>query len=200
MVATISVRYDFGGVDTAPGTNQDIDDLGPPRLKFKLADNATIDEANKIIIPGAGLGPYYSYWKQLYLYCDANPAPVTTISNVKMYSDGSNGLGTGVDLMVGLQFPTRYYDAGAPAYTGYEVANNANEMVAEHGGITSSASIFNYTSTSPLSVSIEAAHQGSVINLAGETTNYIVFQMNVSNTAVPPVTGTEYIFWSYDEA
>ena len=43
MVATMSVYYDFGGTNDNPGTEQDIDALGPPRLRFKDADNATID-------------------------------------------------------------------------------------------------------------------------------------------------------------
>ena len=188
----MSVRYDFGGADAAPGTNQDIDPLGPPNLRFKLADNATIDTNNKIVIPGAGLGPYYSYWKSIYLYCDDPDG--NTISNVKLYSSGTNPFGTGVDVMVGLQFPTK--NSGSNA--GYEVANNANEMVAEHGGITSSASIFNYTSASPLAISISEA--GNVMNLATETTNYIILQMNVSNTATAGATATATWYFSYDEA
>ena len=43
MVASTSIRFDFGGADTAPGTEQDIDALGPPTLIFKTDDDATID-------------------------------------------------------------------------------------------------------------------------------------------------------------
>ena len=196
MVATMSVHFDFGGADTAPGTEQDIDNLGPPRLRWKLADNATIDINNKLVIPNAGLGPYYSFWKHIYLYCDDPDGH--TISNVKLYSDGSNGFGTGIDLMVGLQFPTK--NSGSNA--GYEVAagtaTSGEEMVANHGGITSSASIFNYTAASPLSISISEA--GNVINLAGETTNYIVQQMSVANTTTVTSTSMEDETFSYDEA
>ena len=192
MVATMSIKFDFGGADTAPGTSQTIDDLGPPRLKFKLGDNATIDEANPIVIPGAGLGPYYSYRKHLYLYCVAPDGH--TISSVKLYSDGSNSMGTGVDTMVGLQFPVK--NSGSSA--GYRVADNAAEMVADHEDLTSSASIFTYTSASPLSVTISEA--GAVINLATETSNYWVMQVNVSNTASAGTTATEPGYVSYTEA
>jgi hypothetical protein len=196
LVATVSVRYDFGGADTAPGTQQDVDNLGPPRVKFKLADNATIDENDKLIIPGAGLGPYYSYWKHIYLYCDN--ADGHTLSNVKLYSEGTNNLGTGVDWKVGLQFPTK--NSGSNA--GYEVATGASpsgdELVANHGGITTSASIFGYTAASPLSVSISEA--GGLINAAGETSNYTLHQINVSNTASAGTTGSITLYFSYDEA
>ena len=196
MVATVSVRYDFGGADTAPGTNQDIDNLGPPGLKFKLADNATIDINNKCVRPGAGLGPYYSYWKHIYLYCDDPDGH--TISNVTLYSDGANSFGTGIDIKIGLQFPTK--NSGSSA--GYEVASggatSGDELVANHGGITSSASIFNYTAASPLSISISEA--GGVINAAGETTNYVLLQAEISNTAEVGTPGNETWYFDYDEA
>lgn len=197
MVATVSVRYDFGGADTAPGTSQDVDNLGPPPLRWKLADNATIDQNNKMIIPAAGLGPYYSFWKHIYLYCD--DADGHTINDVKLYSDGSNGFGTGVSLYVGLQFPTK--NSGSDA--GYEVASggatSGDELVADHGGITSKASIFNYTSgAGALSISISEA--GNVINAAGESTNYVLEQLSVANTASPGQTSTENQWFSYAEA
>jgi len=53
MVATMSVYYDYGGVDGAPGSSTDVDALGPPTLRFKNADNATIDTNDKLVIPAA---------------------------------------------------------------------------------------------------------------------------------------------------
>jgi len=198
MVATMSVRFDFGGADTAPGTSQDVDALGPPGIQFKLADNANVDQNDKMVIPGGGLGPYYSCWKHIYLYCD-NPDG-HSINNVKLYSDGTNSLGTGVSVKVGLQFPVK--NSGSSA--GYEVAhaavgNTSDELVAGHGGITSSASIFNYTvGASALAVTISEA--GAVINLAGETSNYTAWQMEVADTASVGQTANEVGAFSYDEA
>jgi hypothetical protein len=189
--ATFSVYLDTGGSDGSPGASTDIDALGPPTLKFKNADNATIDSNDKLTVPAAGT--IYSYWKTIFLKCDAN-ADVHTINNVKLYSDGTNSLGTGVDLMVGLQFPTK----NSGATTGYEIANNANELVAEHGGITSSATIFGYNSGAGLTVSISEA--GNIINAANETTNYVLLQMNVASTASPGATTQETLTFSYDEA
>ena len=194
----MSVRFDWGGADTAPGTNTDVDALGPPGLLFKLADDASIDQNNKMEIPGGGLGPYYSCWKHIYLYCD-NPDG-HTINNVKIYSDGANSLGTGVDVKVSTSFPTK--NSGSDA--GYEVAHAAaggtsDEMVAGHAGVTGSASIFNYTvGAGGLTVTISEG--GAVINLATETSNYVCLQWAVSNTAEAGTTATETWYFSYDEA
>lgn len=189
--ATFSVYLDNGGTDANPATSVDITALGPPTLKFKNADNSTIDTNDKLTIPAGAT--IYSYWKSIFLKCTANESS-HVINNVKIYSDGSNTLGTGVDLSVGLQFPV--HNSGAT--TGYEVANNANEMVAEHGGITTKASIFDYASGTGLTVTIsETSNQ---IDAANETTNYVILQMSVANTASPGTTPTETLTFSYDEA
>jgi len=206
LAATVSIYVDHGGVDGTPATSTRVDDLGPPRMKLKLADNATIDESDKIIIPTAGNGPYYSYPKSIYLHCDAPDGKVLT--NVKLYTSGSNNLGTGCDIQVGLQFPCRYYNGAADVYGAgagdqYEIANNANELVAEHGGITSSASIFTYTSASPLAVkinSVGAGNQGGQIDAAHETTCYIELQGSVANTASEGTTPQATVYISYDSA
>jgi len=189
MVATVSIYYDFGGTDAAPGTEQDVDALGPPTIRFKVADDATIDTNNPMPIPAAGTN--YSYWKQLYLYCDV--APATQIDNVKFYTDGTNSLGTGVDVKIGLEFPSKTNAAAA----GYEVADTTTVMTTGHTGVTTSASIFNYTSGSPLSLTIGEA--GGIINAIGETTNYFVLQMEVASTASPGGTASETCTIQYDE-
>jgi hypothetical protein len=196
MVATVSIYFSFGGEDGTPGTEQDVDALGPPNLRFKLADNATIDANDKLIIPVEGTN--YSLWKQIYLYCDN--ADSHTLDNLKFYSDGTNSFGTGVDLEVGLQFPLKDHSSSE----GYELptltGDSGDEMVAGHTIITSKASVFNYTSAAPLTgPSISEA--GNVINAAGETSNYLVLQMDVASTATPgelPVDETLTI--QYDEA
>jgi hypothetical protein len=199
--AEISVRYDFGGADGAPGTNQTIVDennegLGPPNLKYKLADNATIDTLNMLIKPGAGLGPYRSYWKQWCLYC-VNPNG-KSVSNVKFYTDGVNTLGTGVDLKIGTA--SIHHHSGDTA--NYKVATGGaltgDNMVGGHPSVAASASVFNYTSASPLAVAINEV--GNVLDHAGDMTDYLVSQMDVANTCSSGVTGMPYTYFSWDEA
>ena len=197
MVATVSIYYDTGGSDTAPGTETDVDALGPPNLRFKLADNPTIDANDKLVVPPNG-GPYYSMWKQVYLYCDAPDG--NSIDNLRFYADGANNFGTGIDLDVGLQFPVKTSISDA----GYEVAtktgDSGDEMVAAHAGLTSKASVFDYTVGSPLS-GPSINESGNVIDAVGETSNYLVFQMEILNTAGPgelPV--DEQLTIKYDES
>jgi len=188
MVATLSVYYDFGGTDGSPGTNQDVDSLGPPNIRFKQADNATIDNNDPIPVPSSGTN--YSYWKHIYLYCDT--APSTQINNVKIYTDGG-GFGTGITLYVGDETPTK--NSGSSA--GYEVADSAVTMVGNHSQITGQTDLFSYTSASPKSVSI--SESGNVIDAVGETTDYVVLQLAVSDTASPGNLSNETITFQYDE-
>ena len=189
----MDVYFDFGGSDTAPGTEQDTDALGPPRMRFKTADDATIDTNNPIPIPGAGTK--YSYWKQIYLYCGT--APSTKVDNVKLYTDAA-GFGTGITVKAGDEFPTKTSASDA----GYEVAtgtpgDTGDEMVAAHAGLTGSTDVFTFTSGAPLSVSIGEA--GNIIDAIGESTNYVVLQMEVGSTASPGDLTDETFTWQYDE-
>ena len=189
MAATFNVMVDFGGSDGSPGTSTNTDALGPPNLRFKRADNATIDTSNPCIVPTSGTS--YSRWKSIYLKCTG--APSTQVDNVKIYTDGG-GFGTGIAVKVGLQFPTK----NSGSSSGYEVAGTDDEeLVAGHGGITTSASLFDYTSGSALSVSI--SESGSIINATNETTNYVLLQMETISTASPGNLTDETITWSYDE-
>ncbi len=193
MAADMSVYFDFGGSDNTPGTEQDTDALGPPRLRFKTADDATIDLNNPIPIPAAGTK--YSYWKQIYLY--ATVAPDTQVDNIKFYTDGT-GFGTGIAVKVGNETPVKT----AASDAGYEVAtgtpgDTGDEMVAAHADLTGSTDVFTYTSGSPKSVSINEA--GALINAIGETSNYIILQMEVINTASPGTLSNETFTWRYDE-
>jgi hypothetical protein len=196
MVATVSIKYSTGGVDGTPATETDVDALGPPCLRFKLADNPTIDTNNKLVIPTAGTN--YSLWKQIYLYCDDAASHI--LNNLKFYSDGTNSFGTGVDLEVGLQFPTK----NSGASTGYELptltGDSGDEMVAGHTIITTKATVFNYNSGAMLT-GPTISEASSQIDAVGETSNYLVLQMDVANTASPgelPVDETLTI--QYDEA
>lgn len=194
MVAAFSVYYDFGGSDTSPGTNQDVDALGPPTLRFKTADDATIDSNNPVPIPAAGTN--YSYWKQIYLFCDT--APDTQVDNIKFYTDGSN-FGTGITLNVGDQFPTKNNASDA----GYEVATGTggttgDEVTANHAGISSVSDAFSYTSGSPLN-GPTISEDGSIINAVSETSNYLVLQLAVVSTASPGNKTNETLTFQYDE-
>jgi hypothetical protein len=192
MAATFNVYYDFGGTDGSPGTEQNTDSLGPPNVRLKTADDATIDLNNPIPIPDAGTN--YSYWKHIYLKCAT--APDTQVDNVKFYADGT-GFGTGITLNIGDELPTK--NSGAD--TGYNVATGtegtSGDVMTEHSEITGVTNAFDYTSASPKSISI--SESGNIIDAIGETTNYIVLQMAVADNASSGDLSNETMTFQYDE-
>jgi hypothetical protein len=189
MAATVKTYFDFGGSDGNAATNQEVDALGPPMLRFKQADDATIDSNNPIPVPAAGTER--SYWKHIYFKCTGGT--FTQIDNIKLYGDGGD-FGTGITLYIGDQNPTN--NSGAPE-SGYEVADTTNSMVTDHTGISARTDVHTYTSGSPRTINI--SESGSIINASGEMTDYTVWQMEVDNTATAGDLTDEDFTWQYDE-
>ena len=188
MVATLLVYTDFGGTVDTPGTKQNADALGPPQLRFKYADNNTIDTADPIPIPPSGTTR--SRWKHIYL--KVSVAPDTQINNMKVYSDGT-GFGTGITVLSGDETPANTL-AGD---TGYDPSDVADEVLTNHDVITATTNFFTYTSGSPKTISISEA--GNILNAINEESYYLVLQMEVINTASPGDLANETITYEYDE-
>jgi hypothetical protein len=170
MAANLDIYLDTGGANGNAATNTDTDGLCPPRIRFKRADDPTIDTNNPMTIPAAGTN--YSRWKQIYLKC-IGTAPTTKVDNIRFYTD-AGCFGAGITVKVGTDFPTN--NTGAPE-SGYEVADTEDEeMVASHGGIAGSADAFGYTSGAPLS-GPSISEGSNQIDAIGEMTNYLVLQM-----------------------
>lgn len=75
MAATVTT-YVYTGA--APGSG-----AAGAQLRFKNADDNTIDTNNPPVVPGVGTN--YSWWKSIALYCSI--APGTSINNVKLYPE-----------------------------------------------------------------------------------------------------------------
>lgn len=193
MVATVSVYYDVAGTDNTPGSENDVDALGPPKLKFKNADNITIDNVNKVVIP-APTSTIFSFWKQIYLFCDI--APDNAIDTLELYSDGTFG-DTGVDYFVGDEQPVKTNTVN----TGYDVANTSDDMAtgtAQHTDLTAKTSLSTFTAGSPKTITIgETSNQIDAVN---ETSHYAVLQMAVSDTASQGDKTDETITYSFSES
>jgi len=171
-------------VHTGSGpSNTNTDSLGPPNIRLKTADDATIDDANPIPIPTSGTNR--SYWKTLTLW--AETSPTGTINNIKFYTDGG-GFGTGITTYVGDETSSTYDQA-----TGTE-GTTGDEMVANHSEITAKTDAFTYTSGVPKDVS------GSITNPdTGRISDYIVLQMDVGASASPGNLSDETFTIRYDE-
>jgi len=162
MVATVQIVEKNG---TAGTTTQK--DSGT--VRFKNADNATVDTNNPMVIPTAGVDYSYEKWLRL----NVTIAPDTNISNLKFYTDGANGFGTGV-LLYAKAVATYATPAEATATAGYTNA-------------------FSYTSGSALDLGTAA------VTGVGEKGSHAVMMMTVASTASPGTLTAETGTFSYDE-
>lgn len=166
MAATVVITSHHG---VAGATQTNVDGTS---IRFKQADNDTVDANNPIPIPAAGTN--YSWIKQFRF--NATVAPANAINNLKLYSDGGNGLGTGMDLLC--KTSASYLDP----------ITNAATLVA------SQASIFTYTTGSPLAVT------GSIAATTGLFGDYMLTQFSVASTAGQGTSGSEVMTFSFDES
>jgi hypothetical protein len=187
MAATVYVQFDNGGSDGAPGNNTVVEGLGAPNIRFKSADNATIDTNDPVVIPASG--STYSYFKQICLFCSG--APSSQIDNVRFYTDGANGLGTGVMLLVGSE---------CIGQTGsYEVCDANTDMVTQHTGIASMDDAFGFTSGGTVKNVSCSGNGDNLIQAVDEKSDYIVLQARVADDASPGATSDETLTFMYDE-
>ena len=146
--------------------------------------HSTAGTSNAIQKPAAGTN--YSYWVSTRLKCTVTPSSI--INNIRWYTDGSNGMGTGITCKVALA--TAYAQAtGTPGVSGTQLTEG------NHGSLTGApADAFGYTSGSPLSVT------GSISNPSTGLFGYlVVYQVEVASTASPGATNAETFTWKYDE-
>lgn len=162
MVATVQIIEKNGAGGT--GTNKT-----SGTIRFKNADNATVDLVNPLVIPGAGFDYSFEKW----LRANVTVAPSTQISDLVVYSDGANGMGTGVEV--------------------YAKAVASYATPAEATAITGYTDFFTYTSGSPLSLG------AGPFTGTGEKGDHAVLISRCGTTAAPGVTGSENITLGYNE-
>lgn len=167
MAATIQIHEMSAittGVDKTSGT-----------VRFKDADNSTVDANNPLVIPtGATI---YSFTKKLRAYMAV--APNTNISNLRWYADGANSFGTGIGV------------------TAKNLGNTwgANFKTQQSGG----SDLFGYTSGSPLDgdgTNTGPFDGSGVPKYCGDL---IELQMSVANTASSGTLTAETLTLAYDE-
>ncbi len=130
------------------------------------------------MIPGSGSN--YSFWAVTRLTCSF--APTALINNLKWYTDGANGFGTGVT-MVGNTATSYVQATGTTGTTGDHLTTGA------YGTLAGTPSdMFAYVSGSPLAVT-------GTTSTTGDFGDFVVYQFVVGTTAAAGETWT----WSYDE-
>lgn len=140
-------------------------------VRFKLADDATVNQSNPMTIPSDNyVRP--SYTKHLRFYCAT--APSQKIDNLQAYSDGSNTFGAGISVNA-------------------SVGSGFNANATTWGG---GADLFGYDSGTPLNM--DAYHTASV-NATGFCGDLLKLQLKVASPASPGALSPETLTFSYDE-
>lgn len=138
-------------------------------IRLKQADNATVDLNNPIPKPASG-----SQWSfQKWLRMAITGGSFTQLSNARFYTDGSNGMGTGILLWV----------RAAASY-----ATPAQETAS--AGYTNA---FTFTLGAPLSL---GAGPWTGVGPMG---NHVVLAAEVQSTASGGMTPAETVNFAWDE-
>lgn len=167
MAATIQIHEMSAlaaGTDKTSGT-----------VRFKDADDATVDANNPLVIPAAD--SVYSYTKKLRPYMDA--APDTSISNIRWYTDGTISFGTGISVScknIGTTFGSQYKTAMA---AGADLFGKTSGSPLDGDG----------TDAGPFVPADDDSYIGDIIEL----------QMAVASTASSGTLTAETLTLAYDE-
>ena len=162
MAATVQIVEKNGAGPTAT-------DKTSGTIRFKNADDATVDIVNPMVVPPSGTDYSFEKWLRLKV----TGGTYTDISNIRAYMDGANGFGTGIGLYA-KAVTTYATPAEATATTGYTDA-------------------FSYTSGSP----IDLAGDGSTGT--GEKGDHLVMILTVASTASGGMLTAETLTLAWDE-
>jgi len=177
MAATVQVREKNGAGETP--TQKD-----GGTVRFKNADDATVDLNNPLIIPTSNTE--YSYEKVLRMYIGGT-GPSSQITNLEFYMDGAKGWSAGKKLWA-RAIGTTYYQPGAPTET------NDPPQVPVNGTPSACTDAFTYTSGSPLSLG--AGPYSTTSTDMGDYL-YLVFEVEIGET--PELVTAEQATFEYDE-
>jgi len=185
MAATVIIVRKTGADGSPTAT-----DLAGGNTRANAYDtHSTGDTTNPIQVPAAGTN--YSYWVTTRL--DATVTPAGTIDNLRWYTDGANGFGTGVTCTVAKAATgatAGYRQAtGTPGDTGTQLTQG------NHSGLDAApGDCFSETSGAPLALT------GSISNPStGEFGDHAVYQIDVGTTAGAGATTAETFTFKFDE-
>ena len=151
-------------------------------VRFKVADNASVDTNDPLVIPSSNQN--YSYQKYIVLHMGAT-GPATSITNPVFYTDGSNGYGTGVKLWAKTN----------ASYVQPVIPSNANDPPHYGTGTVDMDNAFNYTSVSPLTLGT-----GSYTATSTDFGKYLVLVMEAEAGATQGSVSAEVFTFAYDES
>jgi hypothetical protein len=140
-------------------------------IRFKNADNNAVDSNNPMVIPTSGSDWSFEKWLSLRI---TGTKPADNISNLRFYTDGTIGFGTGITVWA--RSATAF---SAPA-----------EPTTSTGLTTAGA----FTSGSPLSLA--GGPWSGTSTFVGSS---VVLSMEVTSAATVGALTAETVTWAYDE-
>ena len=176
MVATVSVMVDYGGSDGTP-LSQDTTN-NEPSIRFKTLDDNDMSTNGKLLgtidVPLSGSNN--SFWKHIYL--KVTGGTFTRIDNIKFYTDGSS-FGNGITTYIGTELPTHNSGDSSGYIKATGTDNSSGDDMLNHSSIITKNDVFTFTSNTPKNITI--SESDNKITNVGESTDYIVAQMDVSS-------------------
>lgn len=138
-------------------------------IRMKKADNSTVDLVNPLVKPPSGSDWSFEKWLRLNI----TGGSFSQISNVRAYTDGSSGLGTGINL----------WGKAVSSYT----------TPAQGSSSTGYGNMFSYNSGSPLSLG------AGPFTGTGEKGDHLVLLAEVTAAASGGLTPSESVTVAWDE-
>lgn len=162
MAATVQIIEKNGAGGTAT-------DKTGGTVRLKKADNSTVDLNNPLVKPPSGSDWSFEKWLRM----NVTGGTYTQITNARLYSDGSSGLGTGINVW-------------AKAVAAYATP-------AQGSSSTGYANLFTYTSGAALSLG------AGPFTGTGEKGDHAVLLGEVTSAASGGLTPAETLTLAWDE-
>ena len=180
MAATVLIRRITGA--TGAQTADDITSINTRANAFDT--HTTADTTNPVQKPTSSLN--FSFWVTTRL--DATVTPAGTIDNIRWFTDGANGFGTGITAKGNTA--TSYKQATGVVGTSGDALTTTNHSTL--AAVT--VDVFTHTSASPKSIA------GSISNPStGQFGDLFVYQLEVSTAAGPGASAQETFTYRFDE-
>jgi len=151
------------------GAGAALTDKTSGNIRFKNADNATVDLIDPLVKPTSGT--FFSFEKWLRL--NVTGGTFTQMTNLRAYMDGANGLGTGVNL--------------------WAKAVGAYATPAKPANSTGYTNAFGYTSGAPLSLG------AGPFTGTGEKGDHLVMAAEITTAVAGGLTPSETLTFEWDE-
>lgn len=186
MTAIALIKNDTGGSDNCPSACP----TTVCNLRYNEADDNDQDLCNPVTIPSCGTK--WSFWKHNFVNFTCS---FTQICNINWFVSCFNWTGTTLwidDNIAGLTH------ASAGADDGYEIADGLNNLNT-HAHITTPVNAGTAYCSTSCSKAIDIDEGCSVINAAGEESNYWVTALELTTCATSGTQATKTVTVEYDE-